>query len=76
MRTDLDIDDDVLRAATEIAERDQISAGQALSELARESLSKEVRYSTVRNGVPILPARPGASTVDLDVVNRLRNETF
>jgi hypothetical protein len=40
VRTTLDIDDDVLQAAKEMARRDQKTAGQILSELARRGLTE------------------------------------
>lgn len=39
MRTTLDIDDEVLRAAKDIARRTRRTAGQVLSELARQALT-------------------------------------
>ena len=39
MRTTLDIDDDVLEAAKELAKAEGKTAGQALSELARKALT-------------------------------------
>jgi hypothetical protein len=39
MRTTLDIDDDVLRAAKELARRERRSAGDVISRLARQSLT-------------------------------------
>jgi len=36
MRTTLDIDDDVLQAAKELAQRDKKTTGEMLSELARK----------------------------------------
>ncbi len=41
MRTTLDIDDDVLRAAKELARRERKSAGRVLSELARRGMVKD-----------------------------------
>jgi hypothetical protein len=41
MRTTLDIADDVLQAAKELARRQKKTAGQVLSELARKALSAE-----------------------------------
>ena len=40
MRTTLDIDDDVLASAKEIARREKKTAGQVLSELARRALTQ------------------------------------
>jgi hypothetical protein len=57
MRTTLDIADDVLQAAKEIAASRKITAGQVLSELARKAL-EPARTAKVRNGVPVLPRRP------------------
>jgi hypothetical protein len=57
MRTTLDIDDDVLRAAKELAATRNISAGKMLSELARRSLIGERgRKGGVRGGFRLLPA--------------------
>lgn len=76
MRTTLAIDDDVLAAAKNLAERDRKSVGEVISDLARQGLNRRDRGSrTVRNGVPLLPARKGATAVTLAIVNRLRDET-
>ena len=70
MRTTLNIDDDVLRAVKEIAKLRGNSAGAILSELARESLERNQGQTDVqvRNGVPLLPARPGAGIVTREAV--------
>ena len=39
MRTTLDIDDDVLAAAKALSQRQHVSAGKALSNLARQTLA-------------------------------------
>ena len=39
MRTTLDIDDDVLRAAKELARRQKTTAGAVISELTRQALT-------------------------------------
>ena len=62
MRTTLDIDDDVLQAAKEIAEKDDTTAGKVLSALARKGLVGTPTAATdnpiyrMKNGVPVLPA--------------------
>ena len=43
MRTTLDVDDDVLQAVKERARREKRSAGEVLSELAREALTGNLR---------------------------------
>jgi hypothetical protein len=42
MRTTLDIDDDVLRAAKELAQRERVSAGQVVSRLLFRSSNPQV----------------------------------
>jgi hypothetical protein len=75
MRTTLDIDDDVLAAAKEIAASRRTTAGKVLSELARKALSPARTDEKVRNGVPLLPRRPPDSPrPNLELVNRLRDE--
>ncbi len=39
MRTTLDIDEDILNAAKELAARQKVSAGKVLSDLARKALA-------------------------------------
>jgi hypothetical protein len=74
MRTTLDIDDDVLQAAKEIAVGRGVTAGKALSDLARLGLAPK-RSGRVRNGVPLLPARPaGTPRPTMKRVNELRDE--
>jgi hypothetical protein len=63
MRTTLEIDDDVLLAAKELAEAQRSTAGKVLSDLARKALGP-VRKSAARlNGIPLLPPRKGARPV-------------
>ena len=75
MRTTLSIDDDVLAAAKQLAERNSQSVGVVISNLARLGLTK-ARSSgrTVRNGVPLLPTLTGATPVTPELVNQLRDE--
>ena len=74
MRTTLDIDDDVLQAAKELAALRGKTAGQMLSDLARQSLSPS-EPKRVRNGVPLLPRRPaGRPRPTMRLVNELRDD--
>jgi hypothetical protein len=73
MRTTLDIDDDVLQAAKELGEMKKKTAGQILSELARQALEPKRAYR-VRNGVPILPHRPGTPLITNADVRRWLDE--
>ena len=73
MRTTLAIDDDVLLAAKAIADQQDRSLGDVISDLARKSLRKP-QPPAERNGIPLLGARPGGPPVTLDTVNALRDE--
>ena len=74
MRTTLDIADDVLHAAKELAAHRKMTTGQVLSDLARTAL-EPTRAAKVRNGVPVLPRRPaGAPRPTMKLVNALRDE--
>ena len=73
MRTTLELDDDVLESARDIARKDGSTLGKVISSLARKSLSEEVR-PRVRNGVPLLPVRKNTVPVTMELVNRLRDE--
>ena len=78
MRTTLDIDDDVLQAAKELARAEKKTAGQVLSELARKGLTGAVcdaeapREFVKVNGWYTLPSRGGIVTKEL--VDRLIEE--
>jgi hypothetical protein len=77
MRTMLDIDDDVLQAAKEIAASRRLTVGQVLSELARKGLkpASGSNRARLRNGVPMLPRRPaGAARPTMRLVNELRDK--
>ena len=75
MRTTLDIDDDVLQAAKELAATKGVSTGKVVSDLARKGLSPARPKVTVRNGVPLLPPRPpGTPPLTMEMVNKLRDE--
>ncbi len=75
MRTTLAIDDDVLAAAKGLAVRDNKSVGEVISALARQALqTKRLKTPRMRNGVPLLPKRPGGGPVTPELVNRLRDE--
>jgi hypothetical protein len=68
MRTTLDIEDDVLQAAKELAQRENSTAGQVISALARRGLSNPARSpkksSTTRGGVPLLASRGEVVTLE------------
>ena len=74
MRTTLEIDDDVLMAAKEFARHRGSTAGKVLSELSRQALYPGDLGPAVKNGVPLLPDRPGAHPVSFETVERLLDE--
>jgi predicted transcriptional regulator len=58
MRTTLEIDDDILGAAKELALRQKKTAGKVISELARHGIQRqhEKPIQKIRNGFEVLPA--------------------
>lgn len=76
MRTTLDLDDDVLASAKEIAKRENTTAGKVLSNLARRALtepaSRETRTPRAIHGFRPFPHRGVVVTNEL--VNKLRDE--
>ena len=76
MRTTLDIDDDVLRAAKDLARRERKTAGRVISELARKALAGSppgmVREPKSLYGFRPFPKRGGIVTNDL--IDRLRED--
>jgi len=77
MRTTLDIEDDVLEAAKELAAKEKSTAGQVLSRLARAGLRAPGTSGSTRivqkNGVPVFPCRE-SEIVTLDHVRKLMDE--
>ena len=75
MRTTLDIDDDVLEIVKDLAKAQRATAGEILSKLAREALTRsalphdEPRY---RNGFRLLP--PTDQVITSDMVKRWLDE--
>jgi hypothetical protein len=75
MRTTLDIDDDVLRAAKELARREKKTAGAVISELTRRALTApppDARAPKVVRGFRPFPKRGGIVTNEQ--IDKLREE--
>lgn len=74
MRTTLSLDDDVLLAVQERARREKRTAGQVLSELAREALTGQRSGAPAvnRHGFATLPRR--GPVVSNELVDRLRED--
>ena len=81
MRTTLDIDEDVLQAAKELARAEGKTAGCVLSDLARKGLtahrstsgSQGERGMVLKNGFYVLTGREGV-VVTKELVDRLLEE--
>lgn len=77
MRTTLDLDEDVLLAAKELAALQKKTAGQVVSELVRIALRPEKGRKSgprFRNGFELLDRKPGDPVITLEFVNQLRDE--
>jgi hypothetical protein len=74
MRTTLDLDEDVLQAAKELAAVRGVTAGKVVSDLVRKALTPTGPVPKMRNGVPLLPGRPGQQIMTMKLVNELRDE--
>ncbi|MGH2946140.1 MAG: antitoxin [Solirubrobacteraceae bacterium] len=72
MRTTLDIDDDVIAAARELAAGERRSLGSVVSELARRGLTP-ARVETV-DGLPVISVPAGTPPITLEMVRRALDE--
>jgi hypothetical protein len=75
MRTTLDIDDDVLRAAKELARREKKTAGAVISELTRKALTaapRSERKTIAVHGFRPFPRR--GAIVTNEQIDKLREE--
>jgi hypothetical protein len=71
MRTTLDIDDDVLAAAKELAVGRKATVGRVISDLARQELARR-RSVKYRGGFRILPKTGAVVTTEL--IDRLAED--
>lgn len=79
MRTTLDIDEDILLAAKELARRDRKTAGEVISDLARRGLQAPAQGSETADGSlrSVLGFRPfpkRGGVVTNELIDRLREE--
>lgn len=73
MRTTLDLEEDVLLAAKEIAKQRGNTVGQVISDLARQAMTRRAPVSR-KHGLPLFPVQPDAGVITLELVNHLRDE--
>ena len=74
MRTTIDLEEDILLAAKEIAKQRGSTVGRVLSDLVRQALTRQTSVS-IKHGLPLFPVQPDAGVVTLEMVNHLRDET-
>ena len=79
MRTTLDIDDDVLNAAKELARRENVSAGQIVSRMLRDVLTGKLgaQGHSTAPAAAVAGFRPFVArgqVVTNDTVNQLRED--
>ena len=79
MRTTIDIDNDVLSTAKEIARKEKTTAGKVISDFARRGFygAEAVVTETsapyrAKNGVPVLP--PTGTLVSDSTIRRIRDD--
>jgi hypothetical protein len=73
MRITLDLDEDLIRAAREVARRRGVTLGRVIVDLARESL-KAKSSEKLRISVPLFEPRSGTRKPRPKLVNELRDE--
>ena len=73
MRTTLDLDEDILGVAKQLAFERKTSTGKVVSDLVRKALAptKTPKY---RNGVRLLERIPGSRPATMELVNQLRDD--
>ena len=73
MRTTLELDDDLLATARQLARQQGVTLGQLVSELARQSLATKVPLK-VRNEALLFVPKRNTPKSDLQTVNKLRED--
>ena len=73
MRTTLELDDDLVQVAKQLAEQRGMTMGKVISDLTRKALEPKAA-PRMRNGVPLFVPKRGARKPHLALINRLRDE--
>ncbi len=73
MRTTLDLDEDIVLVAKQIARQRGTTAGRVISEFVRDAMQPK-SGAKLRNGVPLFTPKKGAKKPHLELVNQLRDE--
>lgn len=74
MRTTVNLDDDVLFAVQERARRERRTAGQVLSELARQALTGAGGGAASEPVLGFAPLPPRGTVVTNELIDRLRED--
>lgn len=74
MRTTIDLDEELLRTAKDIAAAQRETLSTVITRLAWKGLEPDRQARRVRNGFALLPPRPGAKTVTSEHVAELLNQ--
>jgi hypothetical protein len=74
MRTTLEIEDDVLEVAKDVARHQCLSLGKAVSLLIRKGIQGPQKKEMHRNGLRVVTRAQDATPVTLEMVNQLRDE--
>jgi hypothetical protein len=73
VRTTLDIDDDIVAAARELAAEERRSLGSVISELARRGLTP-ARVEADDDGLPVIRVPAGTPAITAEMVRRALDE--
>jgi hypothetical protein len=74
VRTTLDLDENLVQAARQMARQRGTTIGRVISELALEALAPK-RSAKLRNGVPLFAPRAGTRKPHSTLVAELRDES-
>ena len=72
VRTTLEIDDDLVQVARQLAQQRNTTMGRVISQLVRKAVEPK-SAARVRNGVLLFDLKPGVRKPDMALVNRLRD---
>jgi hypothetical protein len=74
MRTTLQIDDDILEEARELAHAQRRSLGSVISDLARQTLRRPVGIKYLESGIPVFDAPEGTRIASPEEIQRIIDE--
>ena len=72
MRTTIDLEEDLVLVAKQLAAQRDSTMGRIISEYFRKGLEPG-KTAKMRNGFPLFDLKPGAPKPSLELINRLRD---